>query len=254
MIRRTAGALAALALITGAAPAGAQGVDHFGAYGGTDAKGRFESPQNFAFEARFGPYLPNVDDEFSNATPFEDIFGDDNRFLVGVEIDWQALRIPLFGSFGPGFGWGFTTMSADAPLTDGTGFSAQETSLTIMPMYAVGVLRVDVIAKETKVPLVPYAKLGLGAALWWVGDGEQTARDAQGSVGRDISYGYQYALGGMLLLDFFDPGAALEIDNTIGVNNSYVFIEWYVSQLDGFGGGEMQVGTNTWMLGLALEI
>ena len=254
MIRAAASAFVALASIAMAAPAHAQGVDHFGAYGGNERTGRFESPQNFAFEARFGPYVPNVDDEFSNATPFEDIFGNDNRYLVGVEVDWQVLKIPLFGTFGPGFGWGFTTMSGDAPLADGTGFSAQDTTLTIMPMYVVGVLRVDVIAKETKIPLVPYAKLGLGAAPWWVGDGEQTARDDQDSVGRDISYGYQYALGGMLLLDFFDPGAALELDNTVGVNNSYFFMEWYVSRLDGFDGSKMQVGTNTWMLGLALEI
>jgi hypothetical protein len=58
----------------------------------------------------------------------------------------------------------------------------------------------------------------------------------------------------MLLLDFFDPDAALEVDNSVGVNNSYFFIEWYVSKLDGFDGSKMQVGTNTWMLGLALEI
>jgi hypothetical protein len=251
---RFAPALFALALTAFAAPSAAQGTDEFGAYGGHEVQGRFESPQNAAFEIRFGPYLPNVDDEFTNATPFEDMFGNDNRYLFGLEVDWQVLRIPMFGTFGPGFGWGYTTMSADAPLSDGTGFSEQDTSLTLMPMYVVGVLRVDVIARETKVPLVPYAKLGLGAAPWWVGDGEQTARDDQGGVGRDISYGYQYALGGMLLLDFFDPDAALEIDNTVGVNNSYFFIEWYVSKLDGFDGSKMQVGTNTWMLGIALEI
>jgi hypothetical protein len=253
MSRRAAGLLAALALTTLSARAGAQGTDEFGAYGGNERTGRFESPQNFAFEIRFGPYLPNVDDEFSNATPFEDIFGNDNRYLLGIEVDWQALKIPLFGTFGPGFGWGYTTMSATAPLTRG-GMSDQDTSLTLMPIYVVGVLRVDVIAKETKIPFVPYAKLGLGAAPWWVGDGEQTARDDQDRVGRDISYGYQYALGGMLLLDFFDPDSALEADNTVGINNSYVFMEWYVSRLDGFDGSKMQVGTNTWMLGLALEI
>jgi|SoiMethySBSTD1v2_1073268.scaffolds.fasta_scaffold09552_10 hypothetical protein len=247
-------ALAALAVVSAAPPALAQGTDEFGAYGGTERRGRFESPQQFAFEMRFGRYLPNVDDEFDGATPFRDIFGDDMRFLVGVELDWQALRIPGFGSLGPGFGWGFTTMSAPAPLTNGTGFAEQETSLTIMPMYAVGVLRVDVLAQEANIPLAGYAKLGVGVAPWWVGDGAETAHDDQGKIGRDISYGWQYALGGMLLLDFFDPGAALEIDNTIGVNNSYFFAEWYVSQLDGFGGGKMNVGTNTWMIGLCLEI
>jgi hypothetical protein len=121
-------------------------------------------------------------------------------------------------------------------------------------MYAVGVLRVDVLSRETKIPLAGYAKLGVGVAPWWAGDGEDTARDDENRVGRDISYGYQYALGAMLLLDLFDPSAALEIDNTIGVNNSYLFAEWYVSNLDGFGSGKMNVGTNTWMVGLALEI
>jgi hypothetical protein len=252
--RTTLSALATLALVAKAAPALGQGTDEFGPYGGTERTGRFESPQHTAFEIRFGPYLPNVDDEFDGATPFRDIFGNDNRYLLGFEVDWQALRIPGFGSLGPGFGWGFTTMSASAPLTSGTGFADQDTSLTIMPMYAVGVLRFDMLTKETKIPLAGYAKLGVGVAPWWVGDGENTARDDQDRIGRDISYGYQYALGAMLLLDLFDPGAALEIDNTIGVNSTYLFAEWYVSQLDGFGSGKMNVGTNTWMVGLTLEI
>jgi hypothetical protein len=44
------------------------------------------------------------------------------------------------------------------------------------------------------------------------------------------------------------------MDAATGVNNSYFFLEWYNSQLDGFGGDQMQVGTSTWMLGLAFEI
>ena len=28
------------------------------------------------------------------------------------------------------------------------------------------VLRVDVLARETPIPIVPYAKLGLGSAIW----------------------------------------------------------------------------------------
>jgi hypothetical protein len=59
----------------------------------------------------------------------------------------------------------------------------------------------------------------------------------------------------MLLLDFFDPRAAREADNSVGINNSYLFTEWYYSDLSGFGSSNrMQVGTSTWVLGLALEI
>jgi hypothetical protein len=120
-------------------------------------------------------------------------------------------------------------------------------------MYAVAVFRVDVLARETLVPLVPYAKGGLGYALWWASDGDGLARE-EGVVGEDTSYGWQFALGGMLLLDSFDRDSAVEMDTATGVNNSYFFLEWYYSDLDCFGGDCMQVGTSTWMLGLALEI
>ena len=88
----------------------------------------------------------------------------------------------------------------------------------------------------------------------WVSDPDGVARDESGVKGRGASYGLQFALGGMLLLDSLDRTAAVEMDNTTGVNNSYFFLEWYLSNLDCFGGDCMQVGTSTWMLGLALEI
>ena len=99
---------------------------------------------------------------------------------------------------------------------------------------------------------MPYAKLGLGYALWWSSDGEGTAHGDDGTPGRGSSYGAQWALGGMLLLDVLDRSSAVEMDTTTGVNNSYFFLEWYRSQLG--TSDQMKVGTSTWMLGLALEI
>lgn len=232
----------------------AQGVDEFGAYGGLENRAQYESGQDAAFELRFGPYRPGIDEELGGATPYADTFGDDTRWLVGFEIDWQALRIPMVGTLGPGLGAGYTSMSARARLADGSGRSAQETTLDILPLYVVGVLRLDVVTRETAVPLLPWAKLGLGYALWWTSDGTETSRDDAGRLGRGTSYGLQYALGVGLLLDDLDPDAAIQLDASTGVNNSYLFAEWYVSQLDGFDGSRMQVGTNTWMIGLALEI
>ena len=239
----------------GPSVANAQGVDEFGPYGGLERLGQAESPQYMAFEARFGRYLPEVDKEFGGAaTPFRDTFGKKNRYLMGIELDWHALRIPRFGILGPGVGAGYTRARAKALLDDGTGNrSSQDTSLAILPFYLVGVLRVDVLARETPIPLVPCVKAGLGYALWRVDDAGSRARDASGTKGEGRSYGLQYALGGMLLLDALDPEAAIEMDNTTGVNNSYFFVEWYFSNLDCFGGDCMQVGANTWMLGLALE-
>jgi hypothetical protein len=209
-----------------------------------------ESPQEVAVEFRFGRYVPNAD-EGLNGTPYLDTFGSGNRYYFGLEFDWQLLRIPYLGTLAPGFGIGYTKSTAKALLESG-GVSGQETALEILPMYLVAVLRADVVARETPIPLVPYAKLGVGFAFWRASDAGEGA-NVDGVDGHGHSYGPQFALGGMLMLDAFDPTDARTADANIGLNHSYVFGEWYVSKLDGFGGDQLQVGTNTWTLGLAFE-
>jgi hypothetical protein len=250
--RHIAPVLSSLAVFTATATAHAQGVDEFGAYGAR-RENRGESPQHVALEIRIGRYVPSVDSEFNGATPYQTMFGDDNRYSIGLEVDWQAMRIPYVGTLGPGFSFGYTKATASAFLTRQFPERSQEdTALRIFPMYAVAVLRADYIARNTPVPLVPYAKLGVGAALWSISNGGGTAY--VGSLaGSGLSYGPQFALGGMLLLDAFDRDAAMEMDQDTGVNNAYFFLEWYVSEL-GIGANQMHVGTNTWVLGLALEI
>jgi hypothetical protein len=210
----------------------------------------FESEQRFAFEVRFGPYRPHIDDAFPQQKPYETVFGSDRRLAFGLEFDWQVLRIPRLGTFGPGIGWGYTSMSAEALLNSGLP-SAEETSLAIMPMYGVGVLRVDELARGVGVPLVGYAKAGLGYGIYWTGNELETHR-------RGATWGTHFALGGMFLLDVIDSHSAIEIDNEWGVNNTYLFFEWMVSNLNDFKGAEdrsvMRIGTNTWMLGLAFEM
>lgn len=242
----------------GTSVARAQGVDEFGRYGTTS--GRAESPQHFAGELRIGRYVPSIDEEFDGrATPYQEMFGTDNRYSIGLEVDWQALRIPLLGTLGPGFGFEYTKATAPGFKTSTVGIpgvapqpAGEDTHLVIFPMYAVAVLRADYLARETPIPIVPYAKLGVGAAIWKISNGGGIA-NVNGSSGSGLSYGPQFALGGMLLLDSFDRTAAQEMDANTGVNNSYFFLEWYVSKL-GIAGNQMHVGTNTWVLGLALEI
>jgi len=218
---------------------------------------RFESPQNYALEVRFGPYHPNVDDEFGGTGPYEEVFGNSTRWYIGLELDWQAIRIPHFGSIGPGFSWGYTRSKAKAKRRDNGLDSAEDTTLWIMPMYAVGVLRVDVLANEVGIPLVPYVKLGLGYALWKTSDasGTSTYETGDGLVeGKGRSYGWHFAPGIALQLDPFDQHAARQLDNSVGVNHSYAYLEWMRSSLDGFGANDqLRVGTSTWVAGLAFE-
>jgi hypothetical protein len=207
-----------------------------------------ESPQQFAFEARFGPYRADIDSRFGGSGPYNHVFGSDHHLMIGAEFDWQVLRIPMLGTFGPGFGLGYTSVSAPA-FVRGTDIpSAENTFLKVLPTYVVGVLRIDVLARETPIPIVPYAKAGLSYALWWTGND-------LGTTAKGHSAGTQIALGGMLLLDSFDEDAALQLDNDVGINNSYIFFEWYRSNLDGFGDANtLRVGTSSWILGLAFEM
>jgi hypothetical protein len=248
--------LAPLAILTAALstkPALAQGVDEFGAYGGLEDRGHVRTPQEVAVEVRFGHYRPDIDDDLSGS-PYRDIFGGDKRWQIGAELDWQVLRLPRTLSFGPGIGFGFTRSSAKAPLADGSQMSAQDTTLNILPFHLVGVLRVDALADRTPVPLAPYAKLGFGYALWWSSLGEHTSR-VNGDPARDNSYGYVVALGLLARLDWLDPQDAAAADAAIGLNHSGLFIEWFKSDLGGFGSDDkMQVGTSTWVAGLTLEM
>jgi hypothetical protein len=208
--------------------------------------------QHAAVELRFGPYTPKIDE--SAATPvYSEFFGDNTRFMIGIEVDWQAWRIPHFGTLGIGVGWGYTQMSSTNVAHDDevTGNISQTSTLNIMPFYGVGVLRIDTFARDLRVPLVPYGKLGIATAFWWVNDGIGTATSDTGIKGKDTSVGVQGAAGLMFLLDVLEPNSARAADVDIGVNNSYLFFELAVSD---YGGDQMNVGANTWVTGLAFEM
>ncbi|MDI3287699.1 MXAN_2562 family outer membrane beta-barrel protein [Polyangium sp. 15x6] len=223
------------------------------------------SPQRFALELRFGPYYPAVDDEFGGNGPYSKFFGDKGRFHFGAEFDWQALRIPWVGSFGPGFGLGYTSASGrafregtyDAPA--GMPYDEQrvgETSLTILPMHVSAVLRFDELFRRTGFPIIPYGKIGFGAGLWWVDVGDQTAEVGTGDdavKGRGLSYGVHWALGGMLALDWLGRRSMAALDQESGVNHVHLFGEWTNQNL-GLGGNQMKVGTSTWTVGFTLEM
>ena len=226
--------------------------------GGVDHQG---SPQQFALELRGGPYYPAVDEEFGSAKPYQKFFGDAGLYHFGIEFDWQALRIPWVGTFGPGFGVGYSSASGSA-FIEGTYGKANETkagatSLTILPMHVSAVLRLDELMRRTRIPIVPYGKVGLGAGLWWVENGTGTsqvkASDGSEIAGRGLSYGVHWALGGMFALDWLGQRSMSALDQETGINHVYLFGEWMNQNL-GLGTGQMHVGTSTWMVGMTFEM
>jgi hypothetical protein len=212
----------------------------------------FRSPRYAAFELRVGPYRPDVDSEFSGVAPFREVFGSGQSIMFGFEADYQALRIPHFGSLGPGVGAMFASYSASGRFADGTGVSAHPTMLWFAPLYLAGVLRIDVLARDLRVPLVPYAKLAVVAAPWEGTDAGQTSVDDAGRKGQGIETGWSIHGGVMLELNFLAPQNAVEMDNSTGINSAYAFGEVLKSDVNSFGRG-MQLGTETFMFGLAIE-
>ena len=121
----------------------------------------YESAQHFAIELRFAPFTPDVDSNPSlKGTPFATTLGNFPRLMFQGEFDWQVLRLPHFGTLGPGVGVGYTKMSGNAQFVQphgpsGTLTSGESTSLEIYPFYAVAVLRIDVLRREMRDPLRP---------------------------------------------------------------------------------------------------
>lgn len=217
----------------------------------------YQSPQYFALELRFSPFTPDIDSDpaLHGTAPYATAFGTNARLLIAAELDWQAARIPHVGTIGPGVGIGYVSANRLAALAPPlTGISGETTTLEIFPVYAVGVLRVDVLWREVGIPLVPYAKLGVGAAYWRASNTLGTSH-YQGESGLGSSAGTQLAFGLGLNLNVLDEYAARNFDESAGVNNTYFFTEWSRSDFNGlwFQQNVLRAGGTYWTFGLAFE-
>ncbi len=224
-----------------------------------DEKRSKKSPQHFALEVRISPFTPDIDKESSlgGKTPYKDTFGTMKRALVGFEFDYQAVRIPWVGTLGPGLSASYTQMTDHSFQLDGTR-SKENTDLTLYPMYLAAVLRADVFYRQYRIPVVPYAKAGLGLTFWEASNpgGTSTASNSAGNSlkGHGHTWGTQWAAGVMVALDALDPGASVNMDNAVGINSTYLYGEYYLAAMNGIGQDHpLLVGTDTWCAGLAFE-
>ncbi len=221
----------------------------------------YESPQRFALELRFTPYRPGVDSDpnLHGATPYASTFGKNRPLMLSVEFDWQALRIPYVGTFGPGVSAGIWSKSAKASIAQAPGGpSGDDTTLAVYPMSLLAVIRFDVFNRMWKIPLVPYGKFGVGYALWRASSPDGTAR-ATNDAGKVIAgaghtVGFEYMAGLAFDLNCLDPQSALQLDNNLGVNHTYIFGEFTGLNLNGIAQkNPLRLGANTWTVGLAFE-
>jgi len=216
-----------------------------------------ETPQNGAFELRMGFLVPNIDSEFDGPGPFEDNFKDDTALGIGLEGDFQFWH--GFGSLGIFGAATYGKSSGQGLLIDGT-MSADSTSMLLFPLQAGLVYRFDVLAQRFNIPFVRALKGGLNYTLWFIRDGRDDvstydAADGKRSRGEGGTAGLQGSIGLHLLLDIFEPHTAKVFDNEMGVNNSYLFVEYDWSWVDEFGSDKsFDLSDSGLVFGLAFEM
>ncbi|MEZ4449426.1 MAG: MXAN_2562 family outer membrane beta-barrel protein [Nannocystaceae bacterium] len=235
---------------------------------------RYASPQRFATEVKFGPFIPDIDrnyhgsDEFG---PYAKIFGQtDDRgittaepkkgLLTALAFEWQFLNPGGIGPLGLGYTFSFFRDKAQAllvdPPADGSVRSgADKTTFTVLPMALQLVFRFELLADRVNIPIVPYVKGGLAYAFWWSKNGDgNLSTNSMGVKARGGAWGWQINAGGMLRLDFLDVNDSRTLDRLTGINHTYVFGEYQLSRINNFGrANSISLGAGTWLLGLAIE-
>jgi hypothetical protein len=236
-----------------------------------DRAGRPGTPQRFAMEFKMGPFLPDIDREYSGPGlgPYATVFGriDSTGAAIDepkafpmpvVAIDWQFLY--LAGPLGVGVQAGFFRDKAQALIADpqpgeNLRSSADTTTFGMIPLALLISYRLELLPDRLRVPLVPYAKAGLAYSLYWIKSGSgNLARNSRGETGRGGVPGFQVNAGAMLRLDFLEPGTAKKLDKLTGINHTYLFGEYQLSRVNNFGAGHTpSLGGSTWFAGLAIE-
>jgi hypothetical protein len=256
--RRAAGTIVTLVLVAGHGAARAavpgdwdSGSTRLGLAQAADEPPAPESPRRWNFELRLGPYYPDTDTEFTDrgqaARPFAEVFGTHQGLMSGLEIDRHVSH--RGGTWAIGVGAAYYSATAAALSADQTTRTGGQTSLRLVPLTVLAVYRADLLRTRYGWPLIPYAKLGLGAGLWWLGDTSQASATA------GVTFGWNAAAGVSLDLAVVDAEAVRTMDQETGVNQFAIFFEVLHSALDGFGASSvLRVGDTTWIAGLMMEM
>jgi len=214
-----------------------------------------EEPRSFTVEFRLGGYRPLIDRGVSGGQPWEEVFGPHSRMLL-FEGEFDKILWQKFGTVALGFSIGYGEKYAKAlisPGSPGAGTpSGENTSIKVIPARLLAVYRFDYLAMRYGVPLVPYGKAGLVGTGWWTAKGG-SLEYADGHRGLGVKFGYSFAGGMSLMLDFLEPRLAKDFFTDVGVRHSYLFGEFVYENVNTFGKGGLDLSSRHWMFGFAMD-
>jgi len=214
-----------------------------------------EEPRSFTVEFRLGGYRPLIDRGASGGQPWEEVFGPHSRMLL-FEGEFDKILWQKFGTVALGFSIGYGEKYAKALISPGSPgactSSVENTSVKVIPARLLAVYRFDYLAMRYGVPLVPYGKGGLVATGWWTAKGG-SLEYADGHRGLGVKFGYSFAGGLSLMLDFLEPRLAKDFFTDVGVRHSYLFAEYVYENVNTFGKGGLDLSSRHWMFGFAMD-
>jgi len=175
------------------------------------------SPEGYLFSFGVGSYRPDPGDQ-----DFERVYPSGNGPLLLAEFDFFLYRIPFVGPIGIGIagGWaGYKGAACEGGTIMGNTCtpSTQSAKLSIFPLNAMAVLRIDALARKTPVPFVFTGKVGFNTAFF----NEDTGSGKSGGT----SYGFGWAAQLALELNFINERRANALDEDWGINSSFFFFE-----------------------------
>jgi hypothetical protein len=192
-----------------------------------------ESPRSGSFELTLSGYHPSIDQEFGGAaTPYATAFGDGRGLMFRADVARSLFT--TFGTLDLGLGAGYFEKYGHGQLPSG-GKAGDSTAFKVLPVRVSLTYRFDLLASQYNIPFAPYARASLERYTWWVQNGSGSTANANGLTGSGATNGYSFSAGLAFLLNFFDPGVAREMDRDLGINHTYIFVDFTKSFIDDFG-------------------
>lgn len=216
---------------------------------------------------RIGPYVPDIDKQFSGTTgPYKQMFGG-YRILPMLDVDrilWSRL-----GQVGVGFSIGYLQKTArtftddSKPEDDPRARAADENKFRLVPMALTATYRFTWFDDEYGVPVVPYVRGGLSYYLWWVSVNGGTASACTAATAMEAmctrtkalgaSFGFQGSIGLAIRAERIDAPTAMSMQQS-GIQHAGVYAELSLAKVDGFGSDtRLSVGDRTWFAGVNFE-
>lgn len=219
---------------------------------------------------RAGPYVPGIDAQIGTKDangkgPYQAMFGG-YSILPMIDVDRVLWR--RFGQLGIGLSAGYmgktakTWADGSLPSDPNRMHAADTNSFRLIPLVASAVYRFTYLDDMYGIPLVPYARAGLGYYVWWVSapSGDFAAVCENGGMppcaqnkAAGASLGFVGSIGMSIRAERIDSSAALSMRES-GIEHAGFYGELSLGKVDGFGSStKLSVGDTTWFAGVEFE-